>query len=66
MYPSGHARNTTADLAGILDAKFRMLGSIACKKPKKFVRRLSGLEGLSAKAMRSIYEVDIIDRGRFE
>ena len=66
MYPSGHARNTTADLAGILDAKFRMLGSIACKKPKKFVRRLSGLEGLSARAMRSIYEVDIIDRGRFE
>jgi len=29
MYPSGHARNTTCDLEGILDNKFKMLGRLA-------------------------------------
>lgn len=29
MYPSGHARNTTCDLEGILDNKFKMLGKLA-------------------------------------
>lgn len=31
MFPSGHARNTTADLAGILQNKFMNLGKIAIK-----------------------------------
>src|SRR5690606_30518222 len=26
MYPAGHARNTTADLRGLLDHKFMLLG----------------------------------------
>lgn len=29
MFPSGHARNETANLAGILNHKFKLLGSIA-------------------------------------
>ncbi len=66
MYPTGHARNTTADLNGILDAKFRMLGRIACEKPKKVIRSLSELESLSAKKVRSIYNVALINRGSFE
>lgn len=66
MYPSGHARNTTADLLGILDTKFRLLGRLACEKPKKVIRQLAALESLSAKEMRGVYAVDIIDRGTFE
>ncbi len=66
MYPSGHARNTTADLPGILDAKFRLLGRLACEKPKRFVRQLGEIESASAKDMGSIYDLDLIDRGRFE
>lgn len=31
MFPSGHARNTTADLIGILQNKFTQLGKIAIK-----------------------------------
>lgn len=29
QYPSGHARNKTADLEAILDNKFKILGKIA-------------------------------------
>jgi 2-methylcitrate dehydratase len=29
MYPSGHARNTTCDLKGILQNKFQILGNLA-------------------------------------
>ena len=31
MYPSGHARNTTANLESILSHKFQLLGSLAVK-----------------------------------
>lgn len=31
MYPSGHARNTTADLGDILNHKFKLLGGLALK-----------------------------------
>ena len=33
MYPSGHARNTTADLEGILGEKMRRMGEIALAEP---------------------------------
>jgi hypothetical protein len=29
MYPSGHARNTAADLNNILEHKFKLLGGLA-------------------------------------
>ena len=32
MFPSGHARNETADLKGILDHKFKLLGALALEK----------------------------------
>ena len=33
MYPSGHARNTTADLEGILGEKMRRMGELPSQSP---------------------------------
>merc|ERR1711972_1183292 len=47
MYPSGHARNTTADLRSILEHKNRMLGDIVFSDRDavdKFVQRLVKME----------------------
>ena len=66
MYPAGHARNTTADLAGILARKFQLLGRLGVEKPKRTIKMLENLEQLSSKQMRSIYDVDLLDRGSFE
>ncbi len=66
MYPSGHARNTTADLEGILEKKFQMLGRLGIKKPKRAIKDLGQLESLSPKELRSIYCFELLDRGTFE
>jgi 2-methylcitrate dehydratase len=66
MYPAGHARNTTANLRDILAAKFAMLGRLGIRKARKAVRELEQLEHLSAKDLRGLYNLDLLDRGRFE
>ena len=66
MYPAGHARNTTADLKGILANKFEQLGKLAMDDPKPLVEKLEGLERLDAKQLASLYDFRIDDRGRFE
>merc|ERR1719335_282033 len=51
MYPSGHARNTSADLRGILDHKNSMLGDIVFADKATtaaFVGKLKSLKSLSA------------------
>jgi 2-methylcitrate dehydratase len=61
MYPSGHARNTSADLRGILDHKNSMLGSIVFKDKATtdaFVGKLKSLKSLSAAETQTIYEFD--------
>jgi len=66
MYPSGHARNTTADLKGILANKFEQLGKLAMDDPKPLVEKLNGLERLDAKQLAGLYDFRIADRGKFE
>lgn len=66
MYPAGHARNTTADLADILRHKFRLLGSLAVKDVDGAVAKLSSLARKSAKDMESLYEFPIVEKGDFE
>jgi 2-methylcitrate dehydratase len=66
MYPSGHARNTTADLKGILANKFEQLGKLAMDDPKPLVEKLGHLERLDAKQLAGLYDFRIADRGRFE
>ncbi|MFN0133289.1 MAG: MmgE/PrpD family protein [Phycisphaerales bacterium] len=66
MYPSGHARNTTADLHGILRHKFDLLGGLAVAKPEKLVKRLSDLHEKPAERVADLYDFEIVHRGRFE
>ena len=58
MYPGGHARNTTADLASILEHKFHLLGSLA-NKDSNFVETLQSIEKLDGNQMRSVYDFKI-------
>jgi 2-methylcitrate dehydratase len=65
MYPSGHARNVSAGLQGILNHKFALLGSIALPDGgdvQVLVDRLNQLPSLSAEDLMSIYEFDIAVR----
>merc|ERR1712060_141487 len=61
MYPSGHARNTTADLKRILQHKNRMLGDIVYADSStvdSFVNRLANLKNLSPAEVAQIYDFD--------
>jgi len=61
MYPSGHARNATADLASILEHKNRMLGDIVFSDRAtgdKFVKRLVDMKSASAAEVQGLYEFD--------
>ena len=66
MYPSGHARNTTADLKGILANKFEQLGKLAMDDPKPLVEKLNHIERLDAKQLAGLYDFRIVSRGKFE
>ena len=54
MYPAGHARNTEADLRGILRHKFALLGTLASDTPTGLAERYSGLAGKTADQIQSI------------
>jgi len=61
MYPSGHARNTAANLKDILSHKNAMLGDIVfadSATTKAFVGKLQSLKSLSAAETQTIYEFD--------
>ncbi len=69
MYPAGHARNTVADLNGILDHKFKMLGAIAVPDGgdvEGLVSRLQGLERMSASELLGLYEFPIASRSAID
>ncbi len=66
MYPGGHARNTTANLRGILEHKFKLLGSLAVDDVGAAVAKLSGLEKKSAGDVASLYEMKIVPRPGYE
>jgi 2-methylcitrate dehydratase len=68
MYPAGHARNTTADLKGILAHKFRLLGSLAVDAAAVdgLVAKLSGLARKSAVEVADLYNVKIVERPGYE
>merc|ERR1711988_1427769 len=61
MYPSGHARNTSADLRKILAHKNRMLGDIVFNDRAKvdgFVDRLVNMKSASAAEVGQLYDFD--------
>jgi 2-methylcitrate dehydratase len=67
MYPSGHARNSSADLHGILDHKFAALaalvteghGATAPTRAIEYVERLQGMQEKTAADMMDLYNFDI-------
>jgi 2-methylcitrate dehydratase len=62
MYPAGHARNSTADLRGILDHKFRMMSLLSVPEghdPALLVNRLQRLPELDTGELMSLYEFEL-------
>jgi 2-methylcitrate dehydratase len=61
MYPSGHARNTTANLKDILSHKFKLLGGLALDSNNlnKCLEKLGNLDQLSNKDLQDIYNYEI-------
>lgn len=58
MFPAGHARNTTADLNGILRHKFQLLGKLALPEGDNvdaYIDKLENLENLSAAEVAELY-----------
>jgi len=61
MFPSGHARNTSADLKTILQFKNRMLGDIVFSDRAtvdSFVGRLVNMKAASASEVAGLYDFD--------
>lgn len=65
MYPAGHARNTTADLEGILAHKFKLLGDLCTSDSDALVKRFSNLEAKSAAEIAAIHSFEISPRSDF-
>ena len=65
MYPSGHARNTTADLQSILATKFGRMGAVAVEGHENVIDRMNAIGSLDAEALRSIWDFDIREVGGF-
>jgi 2-methylcitrate dehydratase len=59
MYPSGHARNTTANLLDILNHKWRALGELGATDPAAVLHNLTNLRAKSAEAVASLYSFPI-------
>jgi 2-methylcitrate dehydratase len=66
MYPAGHARNATADLDGLLQNKWRRLAQGTTPEPQRLIERFLALPRLGANQLASLYDFEILDRGRFE
>jgi 2-methylcitrate dehydratase len=66
MFPTGHARNTTADLKALLNHKFHLLGSLASDEPAALIKRFDGLEKKSASEVATINNFELKVRGKFE
>ena len=66
MYPAGHARNESANLDDILATKFDMLGSLALDDPQSLITRFNDIANHSADELKSLYDFEILNRGKFE
>jgi len=59
MYPEGHARNESGNLASLLEHKFRRLAGLGVRDVAGLRQRLSGLAGKSAAEIRELYNFEI-------
>jgi 2-methylcitrate dehydratase len=56
MYPEGHARNKSGNLAGLLEHKFRTLAGMAVENPDDLRKRFTKLQEKSAQEIRKLYD----------
>lgn len=71
MYPSGHARNTGANLKDILAHKFNLLGGLTLKSGDsgeiaKLVNRYSNVRSKTPREITAIHDFDLKVHDRFE
>lgn len=59
MYPLGHARNTSGDLAAVLAHKFRALASLGVEDVDALYRRFTGLGQKSAAEIDCLYDFEL-------
>lgn len=65
MYPTGHARNTTAPLDALLAHKFRLLASLGVRDADALARRFTNLAEKSREEIADLYDFEILERGGF-
>lgn len=66
MYPGGHARNTTADLKGILRHKFNLLGKLVQDNPADLIARFEKLHTKSAEQIQGLHDFTYNTRDGYE
>jgi 2-methylcitrate dehydratase len=60
MYPAGHARNTAADLKGILLNKFKVLGALGVSDVTSLLSRFDRFQLKSADQIANLYDFEIV------
>jgi 2-methylcitrate dehydratase len=60
MYPLGHARNTSGELAAVLDQKFQRLASLGVADPTALRARLVGLADKSPVEIATLYDFELL------
>ncbi len=59
MYPAGHARNTTCDLAALLEHKFRLLAGLGVDDTDALVGRFANMTKKSPQEFGTLYDFEI-------
>jgi 2-methylcitrate dehydratase len=59
MYPEGHARNGSGNLAGLLEYKFRKLAALGVDDPDSLYHRFTNLADKSAEEIRTLFDFNI-------
>jgi 2-methylcitrate dehydratase len=59
MYPQGHARADSTNLAALLDHKFRLLAGLAVENPDSLLKRFTNFRDKSPKDIGDLYNFNI-------
>jgi len=65
MYPVGHARNTSGELDGLLEHKFRLLAGLGVNDVEGLYRRFVKLRGKSPAEIADLFDFELLERDQF-
>jgi hypothetical protein len=60
MYPEGHARNTSGNLAALVEHKFRALAALGVRDVDALYKRFTGLANKSSAEIANLYDFEIL------